>query len=349
MFDLEKAKSDCSALNQRLAEDQSLDNRERAKLQKEAFFLAKCIEKGEEIFALKNQQEECNALLQGADLEMISLVELEKKELSDEVDKVELELQEMLYPPDPRNSRSAFLEIRPAAGGQESSIFVDDLFKMYSAYIASRGWKITINSMISTEAGGFREIIACVSGKGVFGELRYESGVHRVQRVPVTETAGRVHTSTATVVVIPEAKEVDFNISPSDIRIDVYRSSGAGGQSVNTTDSAVRLTYIPTGIIVTCQDERSQIKNRAKAMKELRSRLLAAEADKAEKAASDERKSKMGSGDRSEKIRTYNYPQNRITDHRIGLTLKKLDIIMQGELAEIITALKKEASSQDQK
>ena len=248
-------------------------------------------------------------------------------------------LDQLLYPPDVLNNRSVFLEIRAGAGGQEASLFAADLLRMYTNYALKHNWRISVTSSSGTDLGGYREIIVHIEGKNVYGHLKYESGVHRVQRVPVTETSGRIHTSTATVAVLPEAEEVDMVINPADLRIDVYRSSGAGGQHVNTTDSAVRITHIPTGAVVACQDERSQHKNKAKALKMLQSRLLAAHKEKQEAQVSQKRKELVGTGERAEKVRTYNFPQNRVTDHQAEITLKKLDIVLEGNLDEIIDAL----------
>jgi peptide chain release factor 1 len=232
-----------------------------------------------------------------------------------------------------------FLEIRSGTGGQEAALFAADLLRMYTAYALAHGWKTSLVSASPTDLGGYREIVLEIKGKGLYGRLKYESGVHRVQRVPETETGGRVHTSTATVAVLPEAKEVDVQINQSDLRIDTYRASGAGGQHVNTTDSAIRITHIPTGVVVACQDERSQHKNRTQAMKILQSRILSAEQEKQDQEESRMRKEQVGGAKRSEKVRTYNFPQNRVTDHQVSVTLKKLDQVMQGQLDEIIEAL----------
>ena len=231
------------------------------------------------------------------------------------------------------------MEIRAGTGGEEAALFVADLFRMYSHYAERNGWKVEVMSSNPTELGGFKEIIFAVEGKGAYSKFKFESGVHRVQRVPVTEAGGRIHTSTATVAVLPEADEVDVEIRPEDIRVDVYRSSGPGGQSVNTTDSAVRVTHIPTGMVVTCQDEKSQHKNKAKALRILRSRLLEMERESQKEEIDQERRVQIGSGERSERIRTYNFPQNRVTDHRINLTLYHLESVLEGELDEIIEAL----------
>jgi peptide chain release factor 1 len=253
---------------------------------------------------------------------------------------MEDDLRTLLLPKDPADERNAILEIRAGTGGEEAALFAADLFRMYSRFADLRKWKTEIVSLSEAEAGGIKEIVVEVRGDRVYGHLKWESGVHRVQRVPVTEAQGRIHTSAASVAVLPEAEETDMEIKPTDLKIDVYRSSGAGGQHVNTTDSAVRITHLPSGLVVAIQDERSQIKNRAKAMKVLTSRLLAMKRDEENSKLAAERKSQIGSGDRSEKIRTYNYPQNRVTDHRINLTLYKLDRVMEGDISELIDALK---------
>ena len=245
-----------------------------------------------------------------------------------------------MFPPNPYDKKDVFLEIRAGAGGKEAALFAADLLKMYSNYALSKGWQAQVASLSETDLGGIKEVVLNITGRDVYGFLKYESGVHRVQRVPETESSGRIHTSTATVAVLPEADEVDVTISPDQLRIDVYRASGAGGQHVNTTDSAVRITHLPSGLVVTCQDERSQHKNKTKAMKMLSSRLLTAHQEKQDSEMSEHRKELVGWGMRAEKVRTYNYPQNRVTDHQVELTLKKLDIIMTGDLEEIISALR---------
>jgi len=274
------------------------------------------------------------------DPEMKEMAAEEIEPLEQEVERLVGKLKLLLVPRDPLDGKDIIVEIRAGTGGDEASLFAADLYRMYGRYAETRKWKVEVMDASETEAGGFKEIIFSVSGKSVYGNLRYESGVHRVQRVPATESQGRIHTSAVTVAVLPEAESTDIEIKDAELKIDVYRSSGPGGQSVNTTDSAVRITHLPTGLVVICQDEKSQIKNKAKALRVLRSRLYEAEEAKkqAERAAS--RKSQVGSGDRSERIRTYNFPQSRVTDHRINLTLYKLDQVMQGEIDELIDALK---------
>ncbi|MEF9426034.1 MAG: peptide chain release factor 1 [Candidatus Mariimomonas ferrooxydans] len=267
------------------------------------------------------------------------LASAELTELKEKKPKLENELKLMLIPTDPRDRKNIILEIRAGTGGEEAALFASDLFKMYSKYAESKRWNIEIIDINSTGIGGIKEVIVSVQGKGAYSRLKYESGVHRVQRVPLTETSGRVHTSAATVAVMPEAEDVDIKINEKDLRIDTFCASGPGGQGVNTTYSAVRVVHIPTGIIVQCQDGRSQIKNREKAMKVMRSRVYDLEIEKKEKERASERKTQVGSGDRSERIRTYNFSQNRITDHRIGLSLYKLDAVLGGNLDEIIDSL----------
>lgn len=272
------------------------------------------------------------------DREMRDMAEVELPDVKEQIEALEQEIQILLLPKDAADEKSAILEIRAGTGGSEAALFAGDLFRMYERYAAAHGWKVEVLSSSEGEAGGFKEIIATITGKGVFAKLKFESGVHRVQRVPETEAGGRIHTSAATVAVLPEAEEIDIEVRAEDIRIDTMRSSGAGGQHVNTTDSAVRITHLPTGIVVT-SSEKSQHQNRAKAMQVLRSRLYDAERQRADSERSADRKNQVGSGDRSERIRTYNFPQGRVTDHRINLTLYKLDRMMVGEIDEIVDAL----------
>ena len=288
----------------------------------------------------KEELEGSQELVDAADdEEMLEMAKEEVRLLEAEIGKLEEQLQILLLPKDPNDDKSVIMEIRAGAGGDEAGIFAGDLFRMYSRYAEDHRWKIDVMSMSEASAGGYKEIIATIEGNGAFSKFKYESGVHRVQRVPETETQGRIHTSTVTVAVLPEAEEVEVDIQDKDLRIDVYRSSGPGGQSVNTTDSAVRITHLPTGIVVAMQDEKSQIKNKDKAMRVLRARLYEAKQAELDAERAADRKSQVGKGDRSEKIRTYNYPQSRITDHRINLTVYSLDQVVDGDLNQVLDPL----------
>ena len=289
--------------------------------------------------ALLQEQTENKQLLRDEDPEMRELAQEDLRRIEAELPEVEQELKVMLLPKDPLDEKNTILEIRAGTGGEEAALFAADLFRMYSRYAEIKGWKVELLSESASESGGLKEVICLISGSRVYSHLKFEAGTHRVQRVPATEAQGRIHTSAATVAVMPEAEEVDVEIRPEDLRIDIYRASGAGGQHVNKTESAVRITHLPTNTVVTCQDERSQHKNKARAMKVLASRILAAERERHDSAISADRKSQVGSGDRSERIRTYNFPQGRCTDHRINLTLYSLDRIMEGEIESLVVAL----------
>ncbi|TAN39965.1 MAG: peptide chain release factor 1 [Nitrospirae bacterium] len=293
------------------------------------------VEKIREYKTLMQDLHAAEEILNGSDPELKELAQAELDDLKKKRPAMEDELKLMLLPIDPRDSKNVILEIRAGTGGEEAALFAANLFRMYTKYAESKKWKVELISMNATGLGGIKEVVASIMGKGAYSKLKYESGVHRVQRVPSTEASGRIHTSAATVAVLPEAEEVDIKVENKDLRIDTFCSSGAGGQSVNTTYSAVRIVHIPTGLVVQCQDERSQTKNRDKAMKVLRSRLYEMEIEEKEKERAQDRKSQVGSGDRSERIRTYNYPQNRISDHRTGLTLYKLEQVMEGSLDEV--------------
>lgn len=321
--------------------DLNINTADRHKVQKELAHLAMLLKKHEEIISLQSILTGIDEhIIQTTDKDMKELFEDEKIALHQRFLQLQNDLESMVIPPDEHENRSVFLEVRAGTGGQEAALFAGDLMRMYMNYGLKKHWKVKIESESFTDLGGYREVILHIQGKDAYGHLKHESGVHRVQRVPTTETSGRVHTSTATVAVLPEADEVDVTINQADLRIDVYRSSGAGGQHVNTTDSAVRITHIPTGVVVSCQDERSQHKNKAKAMKILSSRLLAARMEAHEAEMSKQRKGLVGTGMRSEKVRTYNFPQNRVTDHQADITLSKLDMVMQGDMDDIITALR---------
>jgi peptide chain release factor 1 len=309
---------------------------ELAKLGKELAELRPLLEAGRRYEETLGALADARSLADDVDPELAELAKSELPELEARAAALEAELRALLRPKDPNDGKDAILEIRAGAGGEEAALFAAELFRMYGRYAESRGWKIEPLSESTTGSGGLKEVIAGVSGKAVYGRLKFERGVHRVQRVPATESAGRIHTSTVTVAIMPEAEEVDIEINPADLRIDVFRASGPGGQSVNTTDSAVRVTHVPTGVVVSCQDEKSQHKNKAKALKVLRARLLDAERERQNAERASERRAQVGTGDRSEKIRTYNFPQNRVTDHRAGLTLHQLDRVMEGDLDALL-------------
>jgi len=341
MFEkLEEVENRYEELERLLADPKVLANpKEMQKLARERAEITKLVETYRVYRKVSDEIQESRALLLESDEEMRELAKSELQSLKERQAAVEQEIKVLLLPKDPRDEKNIFLEIRAGTGGEEAALFAADLFRMYAKYAEMSRWRVEVMSQNPTGLGGFKEIIALVEGKRVYSRLKYESGVHRVQRIPVTESSGRIHTSTVTVAVLPEADEVEVEINPNDLRIDVYRSSGPGGQSVNTTDSAVRITHLPTAMVVTCQDEKSQHKNKAKALKVLRARLLDQLMEEQRSEISEERKNQVGSGDRSERVRTYNFPQNRVTDHRLGLTLHRLDGILEGDLSELIDAL----------
>lgn len=317
------------------------DNAQYKKLMQEHKHLTPVVEKYREYAAAERTAQEAKELLDagGLDKDFKELAEEELAEAKERMEQTSEELKILLLPRDPNDDRNVIIEIRGGAGGEEAALFAAALMRMYSMYAESRRWKMEVLSMNATELGGVKEVSFMIEGDGAYSRFKYESGVHRVQRVPETETSGRIHTSTVTVAVLPEAEEVEFEINPADLQIDTYRSGGAGGQHVNKTESAIRITHIPTGVVVECQDERSQHKNKEKAMKVLRSRLYEAKMQEQNDAIASDRRAQVGTGDRSERIRTYNYPQGRVTDHRIGLTLYKIEQILNGDLDEIIDAL----------
>lgn len=328
-------------LSQRIIDPKEMEDRaEWQKLVKEHGEIEPIVMKYKEYNENVTRLEEDKEMLkEKLDDEMKELVKEEISELENKIEKLEEELKVLLIPKDPNDHKNVIVEIRAGAGGDEAGLFAGNLFRMYSRYAERKGWKIEIMSSNDQGIGGFKEVIFMIKGKGAYSRLKYESGVHRVQRVPETEASGRIHTSTATVAVLPEAEDIDLDINPNDIRVDVFRSSGNGGQSVNTTDSAVRITHIPTGMVVSCQDEKSQLKNRDKAMKILKTRLYDQMLTEQNAEIAQERKSQVGSGDRSERIRTYNYPQGRVTDHRINMTLYKLEAFLDGDIDEMLAAL----------
>jgi peptide chain release factor 1 len=307
---------------------------------KEQNDLNEIVEKYKEYKATKDGIEDSLAMLEEeTDEEMREMAKEELNECKERLGVIEEQLKILLLPKDPNDEKNVIVEIRGGAGGDEAALFAAELYRMYSKYAESQRWKIDLMNLNENGLGGFKEAVFMIVGKGVYSKMKYESGVHRVQRIPVTESGGRIHTSTATVAIMPEAEEVDVYIDMNDCRFDVFRSSGNGGQCVNTTDSAVRLTHYPTGIVISCQDEKSQLKNRDKALKVLRSKLYELELEKAHNAEAEARKSQVGTGDRSEKIRTYNFPQGRVTDHRIKLTIHRLEAVLDGDLDEIIDSL----------
>ena len=338
---LNKLKNRYLELTDEIGKSEVIANHEHwQKLVKEHSELEPIVQKFDEYNENSAQEAELKEMLkEESDPEMHAMIKEELSSVEENIPKLEAELKLMLIPKDPNDNKNVILEVRAGTGGDEAALFGMDLLRMYQRYAERNRYKTEMLSTNFTEMGGVKEVVMLISGKGAYSRLKYESGVHRVQRVPETESGGRIHTSAATVAVLPEAQDVDVQINPNDIRCDVYRASGNGGQCVNTTDSAVRLTHIPTGLVVTCQDEKSQLKNKEKAMKVLKSRLYDMAVQEQEKELAENRKSQVGSGDRSERIRTYNFPQGRVTDHRIGLTLYKLDAFLDGDMDEVIDAL----------
>lgn len=338
---LERLKERYEEVSAMLSEADTINNQNKFRdLSKEYAELEPVVQGYQNYLQLLANIEEAKHLLVDGDDDMKEMAEEELKDCEAQLEPMQLELQKLLLPKDPNDEKNCYLEIRAGTGGDEAAIFSGDLFRMYSRFAETQGWRVEVLSQNEGEHGGFKEVISLVSGQGVYSKLKFESGAHRVQRVPETESQGRIHTSACTVAVMPEADELEeININKADLRIDTFRASGAGGQHVNKTDSAIRIVHIPTGLVVECQDERSQHKNRARAMSLLATKLKQAQEDAAHKSLSDERRSLVGSGDRSERIRTYNYPQGRVTDHRINLTLYSLDAIMQGDLNPVVEPL----------
>lgn len=342
MFDkLQSAEARYEEISLMLGQPEVINDQDRyRKLMKEYSHMEELILAYREYKKVSSDIEEAKVLLQDKlDNEFRELVEEDLKESQERIRELEKKLRILLLPKDPNDEKNVIIEIRAGAGGEEAALFASVLFRMYSKYAEKNNWKTEVMDSNETEIGGFKEIVFSIEGEGAYSKLKFESGVHRVQRIPSTEANGRIHTSTVTVAVLPEVEEVDVTINPSDLRIDTYRASGAGGQHINKTDSAIRITHLPTGIVVSCQDERSQYKNKDKAMKVLRSKLYEIAQEEQNSMVAEERKSQVGTGDRSERIRTYNYPQGRVTDHRIGLTLYKLDDFFDGDMQELIDAL----------
>lgn len=342
MFDkLEATDNKYEEINLKLSDPQIIsDQDEYRRLMKEYSELGEIVGKYRDYKKIKSEIDEAKELLDGTlDKDFRELVQQEYDETRQKLEQIEKELKILLMPKDPNDNRSVIVEIRGGAGGEEAALFAADLFRMYIRYAERHRWKSEILDMNDTEIGGIKEVVFSIEAIGAYSRLKYESGVHRVQRVPTTESSGRIHTSTVTVAVLPDVDEVDVDINPNDLRIDTYRASGAGGQHINKTDSAIRITHLPTGIVVTCQDQRSQHKNKDKAMKVLRSKLYEIAQEQQDSQIAQARKSQVGTGDRSERIRTYNFPQGRVSDHRIGLTLYKINEILDGDLDDIIDAL----------
>jgi peptide chain release factor 1 len=338
---LEKAKERYEELTRLLAEAETLNSPQRLKeITKEMSRLTPIVKGYEEYKSLARSVAEAEDIVRhSSDKDLVELAKSELEDIKPRWGECTRRLQELLVPRDPMDEKNAMLEIRAGTGGEEAALFASDMYRMYSMYAESRGWDLEVMGMNPSDAGGFKEVVFLLQGDDVYGRMKHERGVHRVQRVPATEASGRIHTSAVTVAVLPEAEEVEIRIDPKDLEVDVFRSSGPGGQGVNTADSAVRIKHVPTGLVVQCQDERSQLKNKMKAMKVLRARLLDVQRKEREQREAAERKSQVSTGDRSAKIRTYNFPQGRVTDHRIGLTLYRLSEIMNGDLDELIDAI----------